>query len=163
DLVGGAALAARALEDLREARRDALDVLDYLRLGAAVVFARDTDDAAGVDHVVRRVQDAGGAQRLAVLAERQLVVGRARDHRHAQPRDRAGGEDCAERARRQYVGLFLEHLRGGNRRRLELIGHALDRARYHIRDLEARARGREHPAQVITDAARALHRDREPG
>ena len=62
-----AVLAAGALEDLGEARGDAVDLRRHLGFGAAAeVFARGADDAARVDDVVRRIQDAGGLQRGAV-------------------------------------------------------------------------------------------------
>src|ERR1700720_3568322 len=53
-------LAAPPLENLGQATGNFVNLGRDLGLGAtAVVFARHTDDAAGIDHIVRRIEDAG--------------------------------------------------------------------------------------------------------
>src|SRR6267154_27733 len=65
--VGRAILAPGAFEDLRQPRGNPLDIgNDLLFGGAAVILARNADNAAGIDHVVRRVQDPGRLQRQAI-------------------------------------------------------------------------------------------------
>src|ERR1700680_2542796 len=161
DRVGGTVLAARALEDLREARRDAMDVGDDLRFGAATaILVRDADDAACVDDVVRRIQDAGGMQSRPVLSLRQLVIRGAGDDAGAQARDRLGIEHRSERARREHVDVLGEHLVHRHGARLEFIPYLLQRARPHVRDRQLRTLGRQQGAQVVAHPAHALHRDR---
>src|ERR1700691_5247002 len=53
---------------------------------ACQALARYADDAAGIDDVIGRVEDARRLQRDAVLALRQLIIGSARDDARAQPR-----------------------------------------------------------------------------
>ena len=76
-------------------------------------LAADVDDAAGVDHVVGRVDDSALTQHLAVpnLVE-ELVVRRSRDHGAAEPSDRVVVEDAAEGARREDVALDAVDLVG---------------------------------------------------
>src|ERR1700733_3597865 len=116
-----AVLAPRTLEDLGETTRDGLDIREHLRLGAAVVLARDADDAAGVYDVIGRVEDAGVLQRHAVLAVRQLVIGRSRDDAGAQLRDRLGIEHPAACAGAEHVGLEREQLVCRHDARAELL------------------------------------------
>jgi hypothetical protein len=139
-----------------------VDVRDHLRLGgAAAVLARDADDAARIDDVVRSVEDAGRGQPLAVLALRQLVIGRPRDDARAQPRDRLRGEYRAERAGGEHVDVLEQYFLDRHRARPEFITHPLQCGGSHVRGAQAGAGGREQAAQVITHAAHPLdgHRD----
>jgi hypothetical protein len=88
-----------ALMDAFDARHD-LGGVDV-----AFPLGRHRDDAPGIDHVVRRIEDAALVQALAVGVGGQLVVGRPGHHLDLERRDGPGGEDAAKRARRQDVGL----------------------------------------------------------
>src|SRR6516165_10432097 len=106
DRVGGAVLAAGALENLREAGRNRLDIGNDLCFARpAVVLARDADDAACVDDIVRRIQDAGRLQRGAILALRELIIGGSRHDARAQPRDRLCIEHTAEGTGREHIDI----------------------------------------------------------
>src|SRR2546421_5791845 len=160
--VRGAILAPRALEDLRQPRRNALNIGDDLLLGgAAVVLACDADDAAGIDHVVRGIEDAGRLQRLAILALRQLVVRGPGDDARAQPRDRLRGQHRAQRTRGEHVDLLGEHLLDRHGPGAELLAHPLHRRRAHVGDAQLRARPRQQAAQVVAHATHALNGDGE--
>src|SRR3546814_738315 len=65
------------LEDLQQRVVDLGDVGEGFGRVEAGALVADEDDAAGVDHVVRRIEDAALAQRLAVARLGQLGVGGA--------------------------------------------------------------------------------------
>src|ERR1700694_3853499 len=157
-----AILAPGALEDLRQPRGNPLDIgNDLLFGGAAVILARNADDAAGIDHVVRRVQDPGRLQRLAILSLRQLVVRSSGDDARAQPRDRLRIEHRAQRARGQHVDVLGEHVLDRHRCGPKLLAHPLHDGRTHVGDAQLRALGGQQAAQVVAHTARALHGDGE--
>ncbi len=61
DDVGRFVLPAGAIEDFGQTIGDRVDLRAHLRFaGAAVIFARDADDAAGIDDIVRRIEDRSG-------------------------------------------------------------------------------------------------------
>src|SRR3954447_24432161 len=71
---GGIASGLRAfLPDLLESDRDALDPpADQCRIAVAEIFGADVDDAAGVDDVIGRVEDAALLEALAVARGSEL-------------------------------------------------------------------------------------------
>ena len=163
DRIGGAVLAPGTLEDLGEAYRDRVDVRNHLLLGgAAAVLARDADDAARVDDVVRSIQDAGalGSPWPSWPCASWLLAA------PATMRARNRGIDCVvstapERAGGEHVDVLEQHVLDRHRVRPELIAHALQCGGSHVRGAQPRAGGGEQAAQVIADAAHALdgHRD----
>src|SRR3977135_2536229 len=124
--VGRAILAPGAFEDLRQPRGNAVDIgNDLPRGGAAVILARDADDAAGVDHVVRRVKNPGRLQRLAVLSLRQLVVGGPGEEGPAQPRERLRIEHRAQRTRGEHIDVLGEQVLDRHGSGPEFLAHPL--------------------------------------
>src|SRR5215469_3462695 len=140
DCVRGAILAPGALEDLREAQRNRLYVGDHLRLGgAALVLVRDADDAARIDDIVRRVEDASRGQSAAVLALRELVIGSSCDDARAQAWNGLIVEHTAERARREHIDVESEYFLDRHRPCLEFVADTLHCRLSHIGDDELRA------------------------
>src|SRR4029077_4467273 len=140
-----------------------LDIGGHLRLARpAVVLARDADDAAGVDDVVRRIKDAGRLQRRAVLALRELVVGSSRDDACPQPRDRLGIEHAAERTGREHIDIERQYLIDRHGTRLELLARPLNRGWLHIRNEKLGAIGREKATESAPHTAKATDRAPTP-
>src|SRR5215469_556516 len=76
----GPALTAGTLEDLREARGNPVDLRLHLDpAGVTAILVRDTDDAAGIDHIIGGVEDSRLHQRVAVVVAGELIVRSARD------------------------------------------------------------------------------------
>src|SRR6476469_9841517 len=80
---GGIAAAGLALRpDLLEPDRNALDPLtDQVGVAIAKIFCADVDDAAGIDHVIGRIEDPALMDALAVLGSGELIIGAAGDNR----------------------------------------------------------------------------------
>src|SRR3546814_3588912 len=88
------------LEDLQQRVVDLGDVGEGFGRVEAGALVADEDDAAGVDHVVRRIEDAALAQRLAVARLGKLVVGGAGDDLRLDLGQRGVVDGGAERAGR---------------------------------------------------------------
>src|SRR5262252_8853910 len=160
DLIRGTVLAPGALEDLSEACRNGLDVGDDLRLARpAVVLARDADDAAGIDDVVRCVEDASGLQRRPVLILRQLVVGGSRDDAGPQARNRPRIEHRPERARGEHIDIESKHLLRWHGVRGELLAGPIHGGAVDVGDEQLGALCRQQSAEMASDSAEALDRD----
>ena len=103
DLVGRDAGAIAFLPDLFEPAGDLRDALPNLvdvarrLVAAAEIFERHADDPAGIDHIIRRVEDATLGQRLAVVGAGELIVRRTCDDRAVEPGDALIVENRAER------------------------------------------------------------------
>ena len=70
----------------------------------------DVDDAARVDHVIRRIKDARVCQPLPVFRAAQLVVGAAGDDPRPDPGNRVLVQDGPERTRRENVDVGRQDL-----------------------------------------------------
>jgi hypothetical protein len=75
------------------------------RIAVRVQFPGDVDQPAGVHDVVRRVEDAGREQHVAVAGLRELVVGGTGDDPASQLRDGRIVQHRTERAGGEHVGL----------------------------------------------------------
>ncbi len=120
------------------------------------------DDAAGVHHVVRRVEDATVGQVLLDAGVGQLVVGRAADHLRGQRRYGLVVQRAAEGARRVHVQARRADQRPGVRRHLHLrvpAADPLDRFGAHIRDHDLRAVLEEVFDEVVAHLADARDAD----
>src|SRR3989449_529430 len=123
-------------------------------LGPVVAFAaaleadQDVHDPAGVDDVVRRVENAALLEAPGVGRVFQLIIGAARDRATAQLGDRLAVEHAAQRARREDVALYLQDFVGLDPPGLELaprqhgplgirIGQD-DRSEEHTSELQSR-------------------------
>ena len=89
------------------ARADLLDAALRRDGVVAVELERQVHDAARADQKVRSVEDAGGFDPFGIFRCEQLIVGAARDDPAAQPGDRFGVENAAQRARREDVALHV--------------------------------------------------------
>src|SRR6267143_1348968 len=157
-----AILAPGAFEDFRQSRGNALDLGNDLLFGsAAVILARDADDAAGIDHVVRAVEDPGRLQRLNVLSLRQLVVRGSGDDARAQARDRLHIEHRSQRTRGQHVDVLGQHVLDRHGSCPELRAHPLHGGRTHVGNAQLRALGSQQPAKVVAHTTHALYGDGE--
>src|SRR3546814_14393472 len=85
------------LPDRFEPARDLLDPrLDPRLVGVAQMLGRDVDDAARVNDVIGRVEDAARRDPVTVFRGGELVVGRAGDNGHVERRDALLGQDRAQ-------------------------------------------------------------------
>src|SRR6185312_7172967 len=111
---GGIATALRALApDLFKSNGDALDALaDEARVSIAEIFGADVDDPAGVDDVIRCVEDSPSRQSLAIPGSSELIVRAARDDRRLQRSNRLLGQDRTQRVRADDIGFEPEDLIG---------------------------------------------------
>src|SRR5579871_10801 len=164
DLVGHGTrrtvLATGALEDLCETSGYGMDISDDLRLrGGSLVLVPHADYAPGVDDVVGGVKDPGRLQRRSILGLRQLVIGRTGDDARSQARNRLRIEHGAERTGGQHVDFEGKNLVRSHGARPEFPDRAADDLRSHIGDRQPHALRCEQLAEVIADAAEALHRD----
>ncbi len=126
-------------------------------------LVRDLDHAAGVHHVVGRVEDAPVGEVLLDARVGELVVGRAADHLRGQHADGLVAEGAAERAGRVHVqALGADQRVGvGDRHHLRVRGRdLLDRLGAHVRDQDLGALLEQVAHQVAADLADA--RDADP-
>ena len=139
------------LVDAAERVADAGDLaLEPVGVPAEPLEPDPVQRAAAVDDVIRRVEDSGSAQALAVRGCRELVVGAAGDDAAAEPRNRVGIQRRAERAGRVDVAFQLERSVGidrvGARRARPLLVDVADEDdRTRRRAAAARASPRPSP------------------
>ena len=125
DLVGGRLELLAAVDDLGDG------VVDVQRLRARLVLVvpddllRDVDEAAGVDGVVGRVEDAARVEVVAVARNGELVVRGAGDDARLEPRDGVVVQGRAERARGEHVAVDVEDGVERDDRRAELAVRTL--------------------------------------
>ena len=85
------------------------------------------------------------------------------DDRRIERGDRVGGQDRAQRARADHVGLEPEQRVGRHDGAIGLRGERLRAAGVDVGDRQARAFRRGEAGDAARDAARALERDVKPG
>src|SRR5690606_29978953 len=150
-LVGRDPLRLGQLEDLGER------VVDLARLALrtiarpAVQLAVDVDQPAGVDHVVRRVEDAAPVQLVSVPRLGELVVGRAGDDLELELRDRLVVDDGAQRARRKDLGVDAVDPVRADGLGAEVTDHLLDPLLVDVGHDQLGALLGQVPAEVVAD------------
>ncbi len=108
-------------EDFRQARADVRQVRSDIAQFCAVVPEGDVDQAAGIDHVVRGVEDAAPFQLVGDVQVGQLRAGRAGDGGAAQLADALAVEHRAEAAGREDVAGGAEQGIVGDGVRAQLL------------------------------------------
>src|SRR5690606_38140779 len=158
-LVGGQPLLRSHLEEVRQCLVD----LARLAPGAvripAVHLSIDVDHATGVDHVVRRIEDALLRQHVAMPLLAKLVVRGARDDLEAELRDRRVIDDGTECARREDLRLDAIDLVRRNGAGAQLVDHVLHALRVDVGDDELRTDLVQIAAQVAADVTEPLYCD----
>ncbi|MVO76381.1 hypothetical protein GON01_00295 [Sphingomonas sp. MAH-20] len=158
---GGGVAGLRALgPDLLQPVRNQADArADFRLVAAAEIFEADIDDAAGVDHVIGREQDAARVDAVAVLRRRKLVVRAARHHRRLQRGDALLGQHGAQRVRADHVRLDAQDLVRLDRAGAELLRQRRRTGAVDVRQRQLRAFLCQEARQPTADAAQPLHRD----
>ena len=156
---GSDSLRVRFGEELPQRVADPREVLLELRLVPALVLEADQlDDAAGIDHVVGRVEDAALPEPLGILGLGELVVRAAGDRPARKAGDGFDVERAADGARRVDLHLGLERVLGRNRFAAGRSGPRLvDVADEHVRAgvCQLSRDNRAHGARALNEDAAA--------
>src|SRR3954468_3145160 len=146
--------------DLLKAYRDALDPLpNQAGIAVADIFGADVDDAARVDHIIGRIENAALVQTLAVFRGRELVVRAARNDRGLEGRNRLLGKDRSESVRTDDVRLEPEDLVRGDDGAAGRARKLLRLCMVNVGNAQARAFRACVESDTRGDASSALHRD----
>src|SRR5574337_1107949 len=151
---------AVALGDLEDAADIVVDRAHHAHRALAVVavdLERYVHHAAGVDRVVRRVQDATLVEFIADRVGGKLVVRRAADDLRFQARQRFFVHRAAKRARGINVGVDVVDFVQANRGAAEFVDRALDQFRVDVGDEDLGALFAQQLDEFHADVAGALH------
>ena len=129
---------------------------------AELLEPEELEHTARVDHEVGCVEDAGRVQPLRVLGRRELVVRRAGHDPAAEARDRLRVQDAAHRAGGEDVALGRDRLARRHHRAADLRRYRCRELRVDVAHEHTCTVGREHPGEVVTHRADALHEDAPP-
>ena len=124
----------------------------------ALMGQRHVDQPAGIDDVVRGIENAAAFQLIGHLQAGQLVVGRTGHRRAAQLHHALPGQDRAQAARREDIAGRTHQCFGGHRLRVELLHRQLHPALVVIADQQLGTRRMQLFGQGIADIAQPLHR-----
>ena len=131
---------------------------DFCVADIALVFAGYIDNAAAVDDVVRRIENACVREALTILVRFELVVRAARDDRACATGEWICSVNTAPSAHGATTSTSQNRMSSSGRcRRPELVDDSLDLGVIKIGDRQCRAGLAEQPAEVIPDIANALH------
>jgi len=150
-------------EDFSQARADVGQVRGDGRQFGTAVLEGDVDQAAGVDHVVRGVEDAAAFELVGHLQVGQLRTGGTGDGGAAELADALAVEHCAQAAGREDVARGAEQGVVGDRVRAELFHGQLHLAVVDVADQQFGAggvqlfgQGEAHVAQALDSYAQAF-------
>ncbi|MNR30684.1 hypothetical protein D3C85_1481510 [compost metagenome] len=146
-------------EYLGQAQADLRQVGGDRRQLLATVLKRHVDQAAGIDHVIRGIEDAARLHLVGDIGAGELVVGRAGHRRATQLVHRLGVEHTTQAAGREDVARCGEEGIGSHRLGAQLLDGQLHTAAVQVADQQLGTRCMELFGQGVAHVAETLHGD----
>ena len=159
DKVGRLPLARGAGKNIEQGHVDPHQQLVQMLVVEALPFAGDIDDAAGIDDIVRSIEDAALQQLQAVAFLGKLVIGRTGDDAGFKSRNGLVVEDRAKSARGKHIDRLNENVRAGDSGGTQIFHCGLHLFGVDITDPEFGSGRNQMLGEPIANVAQPLYRD----
>ncbi len=128
-------------------------------LASEIGVVGELDDAAGVDYIVRCIEDAAGSEFCSMARVRQLIVGRSGNDAGMNIANRAVVDRAAKGAGRKHINVYGMNVMSVDASGAELIGGPVERRGVQIRHMEPGSCFVQQARQIVTNRAETLNGD----